>query len=229
MTNIIELKDITKTYGTKIKQDVLKKVNLNIKRGSFNWVVGTSGSGKTTLLNIISGLDNASKGEVYIQGVEIGKLTKNEKSKFRAENLGFVFQFHYLLPEFNALENVLIPLRIQRKNINKEAKIEALELMDSIGIGKIYKQYPNELSGGEAQRTAIARAVVGKPSLVIADEPTGNLDSKTAKDVYKLLRDLHKQLNITFIIVTHDDITPIKDDRIITLKDGYIFNDEIVT
>lgn len=227
MAKIIQVRNLTKTYGSKNKVDVLKSINLDIEEGSFNWIVGSSGSGKTTLLNLISGIDEASKGDIYIGGKKINGLSEKEKAKFRAESLGFVFQFHYLLPEFNALENVLLPLRIQKKRINKKVKAEAVELLKSIGLGHVYKQFPNELSGGEAQRTAIARAIIGKPKLVIADEPTGNLDSTNASAIYELIRKLHKDLKTTFIIVTHDEFDLEKGDRLIKLQDGIIIEDII--
>lgn len=227
MNNIIEIKDITKVYGTKVKTSVLKGINLNIKEGSFNWITGSSGSGKTTLLNIISGLDDPTSGDVYINGVKMSELSENSKADFRAKNLGFVFQFHYLLPEFRAIENVLIPLRIQKTKITKEVKLNAIDLMTSIGLENVYNNYPREMSGGEQQRTAIARAIISNPSLVIADEPTGNLDSKTASEVYMVIRALHKRFNMTFIIVTHDEIKPEKGDRLINISDGKISKDII--
>lgn len=228
MKNIIEVRGLTKTYGNKIKVDVLKQVDLDIEEGSFNWIIGSSGSGKTTLLNLISGIDEASSGEILIDGKAITTMKEKERAKFRAESLGFVFQFHYLLPEFNALENVLMPLRINKIKITKHVKKEAIELLSSIGLSHVYKNFPNEMSGGEAQRTAIARAIISKPKLVIADEPTGNLDSENAEGIYQLIRKLHNDLKMTFIVVTHDEIKPHVGDRIITLSDGKIINDELI-
>lgn len=227
MTTIIEVKNVYKTYGTKVKTDVLKDVNLKIKEKSFNWLIGASGSGKTTLLNLISGLDDVTKGEIFINGKAITSMKEKEKSKFRAHNLGFVFQFHYLIPEFTALENVLIPLEIQGVKITKEVKDEAILLMESMGLGHVYTHYPKEMSGGEQQRTAIARAIFAKPTVVIADEPTGNLDSKAADSVYEIIRKLHKDYGITFIVVTHDKIDPQKGERIITIHDGEIVEDKV--
>lgn len=224
---IIVVKDVVKTYGTNVKTDVLKNVSFELEEGSFNWIVGASGSGKTTLLNIISGLDSLTSGEVYVDGKLISSLSEKESAKFRAFHLGFIFQFHYLLPEFSALENVLMPLRIQKKKITKEVEQKAIDLLTSIGLGGVYKHYPKEMSGGEQQRTAIARAIIGNPRLVIADEPTGNLDSNSAEQVYKIIRQLHEEHKITFIIVTHDKIIPQKNDRIFTLKDGEVIKDEI--
>lgn len=225
--NIIIVENLTKTYGTKVKTDVLKKVNLKIKTGSFNWIVGSSGSGKTTLLNLISGLDSATSGNIFINNNLITNMNDKEKALFRSKYLGFIFQFHYLLPEFTALENVLMPLRIQKQKINKNTKQKAIDLLQLVGLGHVYNHYPKEMSGGEQQRTAIARAIIGNPKLIIADEPTGNLDSNNAKQVYDLIRKLHKDYKMTFIIVTHDNINPEKGDRLITLKDGLIISDEV--
>lgn len=225
--NVIVVENLTKTYGTKTKTDVLKQVNLRIEEGSFNWIVGSSGSGKTTLLNLISGLDDATSGNIYINDSLITNMKEKEKALFRSKHLGFIFQFHYLLPEFTALENVLMPLRIQKQRINKQTKQKAIDLLASIGLGHVYDHFPKEMSGGEQQRTAIARAIIANPKLVIADEPTGNLDSTNANHVYDVIRKLHTEYKMTFIIVTHDSINPSKGDRQITLKDGVIVEDKI--
>lgn len=222
MSNIIELKNLKKEYG---KNVVIKDLSLQFKRGSFNWIIGHSGSGKTTLLNIMSGLDKATSGQVIIDKTNINRLSTNNLAEFRSKQLGFVFQFHYLIPELNAINNVLLPLRIQRVKINKKIKEEAISLMETVGLGNVYKQMPKTLSGGEAQRTAIARAVIHKPLLVIADEPTGNLDSVSAETVYEVLRKLHKEMQTTFIIVTHDKSHLEKGDRVIELKDGDVIKD----
>ncbi|MFA5560758.1 MAG: ABC transporter ATP-binding protein [Acholeplasmataceae bacterium] len=224
---LIKIKDITKTYGTKVKTAVLKDINLEIEKGSFNWIVGASGSGKTTLLNIISGLDASTSGKVEIEGVDLVSLTPNERARFRANNLGFIFQFHYLLPEYNALDNILMPLRIQNKKIDKAVKQRALDLMKEVGIDHVHDHYPNQMSGGEQQRTAVARAIIGGPLLILADEPTGNLDSSSAEAVYQLLRALHQTYKTTFIVITHDKINPAKGDRLLTLKDGVLIKDVI--
>lgn len=225
MSNIIELKSVFKTYGTKIKNTVLTDINLTIKRNSFNWIIGPSGSGKTTMLNIISGLDQATNGEVIINGNDISLLSENELAKFRANNLGFVFQFHYLLPEFNAIENILLPFEIRKIKINKDIIEKANNILESVGLLHVKNNYPNEMSGGELQRLALARAIISEPELIIADEPTGNLDSENAKQVYKIIRELQEKYEMTFIIVTHDQIKPLKGDRLITLKDGRIAED----
>lgn len=224
---LISVEHVTKTYGTKIKTDVLKDINLSIEKGSFNWIVGASGSGKTTLLNLISGLDTATSGVIKIDGVELNALNSNERANFRSKHLGFIFQFHYLLPEFNALQNVLMPLRIQKRKITDEVKQHALNLMKEVGIDHVAHHYPNQMSGGEQQRTAVARAIIGEPILILADEPTGNLDSASAQAVYQLLRKLHETYKTTFIIITHDRITPQTGDRMLTLKDGVLIKDVI--
>lgn len=222
---LIKIENITKVYGSKVKTNVLKGINLEIKENSINWIVGASGSGKTTLLNIISGLDTQTSGKIYFKNNDISNLSEKEKALFRSKNLGFVFQFHYLLPEYTALENVLMPLRIQKIKITDYYKNYAIELLNSVGLNHVYNHYPKEMSGGEQQRTAIIRAVIANPELIIADEPTGNLDSDSANQVYNIIRTLHKKHNKTFIIVTHDKINPLKDERIITLKDGEIIKD----
>ncbi|MCK9235391.1 MAG: ABC transporter ATP-binding protein [Acholeplasmataceae bacterium] len=227
MAKIIEIESVYKTYGTRTKTDVLKNVTLSFERNSFSWLVGASGSGKTTLLNLISGLDSVSKGEIRINDKAITKMKEKEKAKFRAHHLGFVFQFHYLMPEFTALENVLIPLEIQGTKITKKIKADAIALMEKIGLGHVYTHYPKEMSGGEQQRTAIARAIFAKPDVIIADEPTGNLDSVAAASVYEIIRDLHQTYGITFIVVTHDQITPQKNERVIRLHDGEIIEDKV--
>lgn len=223
MTNIIELKKIVKTYHG---HDVVKSIDLSIEKGSFNWIVGHSGSGKTTLLNMMSGLDTPSSGTILINGVDVSTLSEKEKAVFRSVTLGFVFQFHYLLPELTAYENVLIPLQIQKKKITKDIKKNVLDLLASVGVSHVLKQYPKSLSGGEQQRVAVARAIVHEPLLIMADEPTGNLDSKSAESVYEVMRYLHQNKHTTFIIVTHDRIRLEKGDRVITLKDGSIIKDE---
>lgn len=227
MNNIIRIENVCKTYGKKVKTEVLKSINLEIKESSFNWIIGHSGSGKTTLLNLISGLDSITSGNIFIDNKNISKLDNKEKAKFRSNYIGFVFQFHYLLPEFNALDNVLMPLRIKGIRITKSIKSEAIELLNKVGLSHVIKSYPKNMSGGEQQRVAIARAIITKPKIIIADEPTGNLDSNNASNVLNLIRQLHDDYKLTFIIVTHSIISPYKNDRTITLKDGVIIKDVI--
>jgi lipoprotein-releasing system ATP-binding protein len=225
MDNILELKKITKYYGKKIKTQVLFGMDLEIKKGSFNSIIGQSGSGKSTLLNIIGTLDNASEGDVIINGKNIKNFNKKQLASLRNETMGFIFQFHYLLPEFTVLENILIPYRIQNKKVNKEILGKAEELIELVGLTNVKNNLATNLSGGQQQRTAIARALINQPKLILADEPTGNLDSDTTDQIYDLMRDINKKYATTFIVITHDQSVAEKTDRIIEIKDGKIIMD----
>ncbi len=220
--NIIELTNINKIYGAAVKTQVLYDVNLGIEEGSFNSIIGQSGSGKSTLLNIIGTLDKPTKGEVYIGGQRTDQMKKDALAELRNETMGFVFQFHYLLPEFTALENVLMPKRIMDKKISKETMDRAQELMGLVGLEKVKNNLSTNMSGGQQQRTAIARALMNNPKIILADEPTGNLDSDTTENIYNLLRDINQKFGTTFIIITHDRRIAEKTDRIIEVKDGRI-------
>ena len=223
--NIIELRNVDKIYTNGISTQVLFNVNLEIKEGTFNSLVGTSGSGKTTLMNIIGTLDNPTKGQVIINGKRTDKMTKNQLAELRNETIGFIFQFHYLLPEFTALENVLMPYKIKEKKPSSDVIKRANELMDLVGLKEVKNNMATKMSGGQQQRTAIARALINNPRLVLADEPTGNLDSETTESVYELLREINKKFGTTFLIVTHDRSIAEKTDRIIEIKDGRIILD----
>ena len=225
MDNIISLNQINKIYGNQIKTQVLFDLNLNIKPNSFNGIIGASGSGKSTLLNIIGTLDQPTNGEVLINGVRTDQMKKNELAKLRNETIGFIFQFHYLLPEFTALENVLMPYYIKGQKIDKKMNARAQELMNLVGLEKVQNNLAGNMSGGQQQRTAIARSLINNPKIILADEPTGNLDSETTEVVYELLRDINKQFETTFIVITHDRRIAEKTDRIIEIKDGRIYND----
>ena len=225
MDNIISLNQINKIYGNQIKTQVLFDLNLNIKPNSFNGIIGASGSGKSTLLNIIGTLDQPTNGEVLINGVRTDQMKKNELAKLRNETIGFIFQFHYLLPEFTALENVLMPYYIKGQKIDKKMNARAQELMNLVGLKKVQNNLAGNMSGGQQQRTAIARSLINNPKIILADEPTGNLDSETTEVVYELLRDINKQFETTFIVITHDRRIAEKTDRIIEIKDGRIYND----
>ena len=222
MANVIELKKVNKEYGTQIKTKVLFDIDLAVEEGSFNSIIGQSGSGKSTLLNIVGTLDQPTEGEVLINGKRTDKMNKNELASLRNETLGFIFQFHYLLPEFTALENVLMPYRIQYGKVPKETLERANELMDLVGLEKVKNNLASNMSGGQQQRTAIARALMNSPKIILADEPTGNLDSDTSETIYNLLRDINQKLGTTFIIITHDRRIAEKADRIIEIKDGRI-------
>lgn len=225
MDNIVELRDITKIYGDKIKTQVLHGLNITIEKGSFNSIIGQSGSGKSTLLNILGTLDRPSGGEIIINGVNTKSMNSNQLAKLRNETLGFIFQFHFLLPEFTALENVLMPFRIMGKKIDEKVMERANELIDLVGLTKVKNNLATQMSGGQQQRTAIARSLMNNPSIILADEPTGNLDSDTTEQIYDLMRQINKKYNTTFIIITHDQHVAEKTDRIIEVKDGRIVMD----
>lgn len=220
--NVIELKNINKIYGTTVKTQVLYDLNLEIREGTFNSIIGQSGSGKSTLLNIVGTLDKPSNGEVYIGGKRTDQMNKEELAVLRNETMGFIFQFHYLLPEFTAFENVLMPYKILHGKVSKEAEERANELMNLVGLEKVKNNLATNMSGGQQQRTAIARALMNNPKIILADEPTGNLDSDTTETIYNLLRDINKKFNTTFVIITHDRRIAEKADRIIEIKDGRI-------
>lgn len=222
LNNIIELKNVNKVYGDKIKTQVLFDINLKFGMGSFNSVIGASGSGKSTLLNIIGTLDKPTSGEVLINGRSTQSMNRNELAEFRNETTGFIFQFHYLLPEFSALENVLMPFRIMNGKVTKEARTRAEELLQLVGLSAVKNNLSTNMSGGQQQRTAIARALVNNPRVVLADEPTGNLDSEATENVYEILRKINGQFGTTFIIITHDRKIAEKADRIVEIKDGRI-------
>lgn len=225
MDNILELKNITKFYGDKIKTQVLFGLDLSFERGSFNSIIGQSGSGKSTLLNILGTLDRPTDGDIIINGKNTKSLNANELSQLRNENLGFIFQFHYLLPEFTALENILMPVRILGKKIDKEVMARAEELIELVGLTKVKNNLATQMSGGQQQRTAIARALMNQAAIILADEPTGNLDSDTTEQIYDLMRMINKKYQTTFIIITHDQSVAEKTDRIIEIKDGRILMD----
>lgn len=222
MGNVIELKDVDKIYGGRVKTQVLRNVNLTIEGGAFTAIIGASGSGKTTLLNIIGTLDKPTNGEVYIDGSRIDEMSRITLAALRNQKIGFVFQFHYLLPEFNALENVLMPHTIKRFFHGRKTRERAELLLELVGLSSIMKSKIYNLSGGQQQRVAIARALMNKPKIILADEPTGNLDSNSAEDIYKIFRDINKNFGTTFVVITHDDRIAKKADRIIEIKDGII-------
>ena len=227
MANIIRLENITKVYGEKIKTQVLFDINLGFEEGSFNAIIGQSGSGKSTLLNIIGTLDKPTDGEVYIKDVRTDVMNSAQLAELSNKTMGFIFQFHYLLPEFTAKENILMPHRIKNFKISKEVNEWADELLDLTGLTKVKNNLATEMSGGQQQRTAIARALINKPAIILADEPTGNLDSDTSEIIYSLLRDINEKYKTTFITITHDQRIAEKTDRIIEIKDGYINLDAI--
>lgn len=225
MDNVLELKKINKIYGDKIKTQVLFDIDLNFEKSSFNSIIGASGSGKSTLMNIMGTLDKPTDGEVIVNGRDISSLNKDKLAELRNETVGFIFQFHYLLPEFSVLENVLMPYRIKHGRVNKETMDRAKYLIDMVGISKVKNNLSTDISGGQQQRAAIARALINNPDIILGDEPTGNLDSETTETVYELLRKINEEFKSTFIIITHDKKVAEKGDRIIELTDGKVSTD----
>jgi lipoprotein-releasing system ATP-binding protein len=225
MNNIIELNHLDKIYYGGINLQVLFDINLSFEAGSFNAIVGQSGSGKTTLLNIIGTLDRPTRGEVIIDGQRIDTMTKDQVAELRNQVIGFVFQFHFLLPEFTALENVLLPYRIQQPRLSKDVLKRADELFELVGISKVKHNLATRMSGGQQQRTAIIRALMNNPKLILADEPSGNLDSDNTEALYNIFRDINKEFGTTFIIVTHDRRIAEQTDRIVEIRDGRIVMD----
>lgn len=215
---MIDIKNITKSFGA---LKVLKGIDLHIGKGEIVSIVGPSGAGKTTLLQIIGTLDKPDSGEIIIDGTDVSKLSSDKLSNFRNSHIGFVFQFHQLLPEFTALENVMIPAFIAGKS-KKEARKRAYELLDFMGLTDRAEHKPNELSGGEKQRVAVARALMNNPAVILADEPSGSLDSKNKEELHRLFFTLRDHFGQTFIIVTHDEQLAAITDRTIKMRDGLL-------
>ena len=224
MNNIImKLEDIDKFYmETGNKLHILKKLNLEVKRGEFVSILGKSGSGKSTLLNIMGLLDKIDGGRIWIDNKEVSSLNEMERNDIKNHFLGFVFQFHYLMSEFTALENVMIPALLNNFKNKKEIEKEAKELLEIVGLAERMKHKPNELSGGEKQRVAIARAMINKPKLILADEPTGNLDEDTGELIFSLFRKINKEHNQSIVVVTHARDLSQVTDRQIYLKRGVL-------
>ena len=221
---MIEIKDIKKSFGS---LQVLKGINLHIGKGEIVSIVGPSGAGKTTLLQIIGTLDKPDSGQVIINGTDVGKLSGSKLSDFRNKHIGFVFQFHQLLPEFTAIENVMIPAFIAGMS-KKDAQKRAEELLEFMGLADRAGHKPNELSGGEKQRVAVARALVNNPAVILADEPSGSLDSHNKEELHKLFFDLRDHFNQTFVIVTHDEHLAEITDRTIKMRDGMLDDEDIL-
>lgn len=215
---MIKLRNITKSFGD---LQVLKGIDLDIEKGEVVSIVGPSGAGKTTLLQIMGTLDKADSGSIEIDGIDVSRLKQKELSKFRNQKIGFVFQFHQLLPEFTALENIMIPAYIAGTS-KSEARQRAEELLAFMGLTERASHKPNELSGGEKQRVAVARALMNRPAVIMADEPSGSLDSKNKEELHRLFFDLRDKMGQTFVIVTHDETLAGLSDRTIHMKDGLI-------
>ena len=219
---MIELKSVSKSFGN---QKILDEISLNIKKGEFISIVGPSGAGKTTLLNIIGTIedfDKSEKSKFLINSQDITKLSDKDLSKFRNDNIGFVFQFHQLLPELTVEENILLPTMIKGDEKDSSDKY-FIELISILGIDSILNKYPNSISGGERQRAAVARAIINKPSILLADEPTGNLDSKNEEEIISLFKKVNKDLGVTIVLVTHNHNFSKLADKCFTLRDGKWF------
>lgn len=223
MSHIIKAEDIHKSFTTinDVTLKVLKGISIEIEQEKISVIVGASGAGKSTLLHILSGLDKPDSGKVFFDGEEIFKYNDERLSKFRNKNIGFIFQFHHLLPEFTAVENVAIPMMIQGSSISDSTK-RAKEILASVGLADRGEHKPAELSGGEQQRVAVARALANNPKIIFADEPTGNLDSENSEAIHKLIFELRDRLKITFIIVTHNPGLVNLADTVFEMKDGLL-------
>ncbi|MBU2924551.1 lipoprotein-releasing ABC transporter ATP-binding protein LolD [Colwellia sp. 1_MG-2023] len=224
MSKVLHCSQLSKSYKQgDIETKILDKLELTVEKGELLAIVGSSGCGKSTFLHLAGALDLPSSGEVFINDVNILSLSDKERATFRNQHIGFIYQFHHLMMEFTALENVAMPLLI-RGNKPKQAIASASEVLSQVGLAHRFNHRPSELSGGERQRTAIARALVTKPSLILADEPTGNLDSDTAEQIYQLIRSLNKTVQTSFVVVTHDISLAMRMDRQLQLDHGKLSN-----
>lgn len=222
MNALIETIGLNKSFTTEAGElKVLKEINLTIAEGEMVGIIGASGAGKSTLLHILGALDKPTSGKILFQGTEIASMDENRLAQFRNSSIGFVFQFHHLLPEFNALENVMIPGLISASSFEETEK-RANALLDELGLAGRIQHKPGELSGGEQQRVAVARALVQHPHVVLADEPTGNLDTKTGAKLFEILSDLNRRKGITFVIVTHNKTFSDRCDRVLEMSDGML-------
>lgn len=220
--SIISTKSLSKTYkpGAKTSVKALSDINIEIARGESVAIVGPSGAGKSTLMHLLGGLDRPSHGKVFLEGIDLYGLSERERARIRNRKVGFVFQFYHLLPEFTALENVMLPARILGRS--KEMRDRAMHLLKSVGLESRITHRPGELSGGESQRVAIARALMNEPGILLCDEPTGNLDSKTSESIYELLMDIGRKKDMALVVVTHDDLAAARMGRKIHMRDGKV-------
>ena len=223
---ILKVENLTKSYGKgEAKVDAIKNINLSINKGEFVAIIGPSGSGKSTLLHLLGGVDKPTSGKVYINDVDIYTLKEKDLSIFRRRNVGLIYQFYNLIPVLSVKENILLPAELDNRKIDKDYLDD---LLKTLGLKERANHLPNELSGGQQQRTSIGRALINRPSIVLADEPTGNLDSKNSKEVLELLKLSVRKYNQTSIMITHDPSIALQADRVITIEDGTIKQDEVI-
>ena len=223
---ILKVENLTKSYGKgEAKVDAIKNINLSINKGEFVAIVGPSGSGKSTLLHLLGGVDKPTSGKVYINDVDIYNLKEKDLSIFRRRNVGLIYQFYNIIPVLSVKENILLPAELDNRKIDKDYLDD---LLKTLGLKERANHLPNELSGGQQQRTSIGRALINRPSIVLADEPTGNLDSKNSKEVLELLKLSVRKYNQTLIVITHDEKIALQADRIISIEDGRIMKDEVI-
>jgi len=229
VADTITVSDVTKEYGTTVKTKALRGVSFRVENKEFLSIIGQSGSGKSTLLNLLGLLDRPTEGTVSLLGTDVGALSKKERAAFRNKHLGFVFQFHHLLPEFSVRENLLIPTWIGglkgAASTATQTRKQAEEILDFLGVGQVADKSAEQISGGQKQRVAIGRALMNSPDILLADEPTGNLDTENSALVYDLFRRIHDEMGTTFVIVTHDRAIAQQTDRIIEVTDGLISED----
>jgi ABC-type lipoprotein export system ATPase subunit len=219
---VIETRNLEKTYLGKVNVHVLHDINFRIRAREFVAVIGQSGSGKSTLLNILGALDVPTGGSVFINNVDISTLDEDQLAMLRIDEVGFIFQFHYLLNEFTCLENVLMPITIRYGEASREQYERVLRLLDRVGLSTLVNKHPDEMSGGQNQRCAIVRALANNPKIILADEPTGNLDSRSGEEVFALMREMNRESGVAFVMITHDDHLAQAADRILLIEEGKI-------
>jgi lipoprotein-releasing system ATP-binding protein len=221
MSAVLETRALRRTLGSGVRSEILRGIDLRVQRGEFLAITGHSGSGKSTLLYLMGVLDKPTSGEVLVEGVDVGALGDDERAALRNERIGYVFQFHFLLPEFSVVENVMIPM-LRRRHTAESARQRAMETLAGLGLEKLATRKPGELSGGQQQRVAIARAIAGRPAVLLADEPTGSLDTQNGLIVFELFERLNKEEGMTIVFVTHDPDLAQRTQRQIVMKDGHI-------
>jgi ABC-type lipoprotein export system ATPase subunit len=219
---VVETRGLKKTYFGKVDVPVLFGIDIEIRAEEFVAITGQSGSGKSTLLNILGALDTPTEGTVLINGIDISTLDEDELARLRSDQVGFIFQFHYLLDEFTCLENALMPLTIRNGEATEEERERIIGILERVGLGDQINKRPDEMSGGQNQRCAIVRALANAPKIVLADEPTGNLDSHSGQEVFKMMREMNRESGVAFVMITHDDRLAQAADRILVIEDGLI-------